>query len=67
MAMANIPAPVAGKNFSIGAGFGNYADENAFAIGGKAVVGKDKNIILSVSGGYASSVPSVATGVSWSF
>jgi hypothetical protein len=37
-AMANIPAPTAGKKFAVGGGFGHFNGESAAAIGGTALV-----------------------------
>jgi len=67
MAMANIPAPVRSKRYSIGAGLGNYAGQTSFAVGAKAVVGKRRDVTVSISSGYAADTPSVAAGLGWSF
>jgi autotransporter adhesin len=67
IAMANIPAPAPGKTYAIGAAYGNYADEDAVAVGVKAVVGKSKNITLSADYAYANENSSFGAGVSYSF
>jgi hypothetical protein len=66
-AMASIPDPLGGKNFAIGAGFGNYAGENAVAMGFKAVVSKKKDIVVSGSVGYSDNNPVTGAGVSYSW
>ena len=64
---ANIPGPSWDKDYSIGAGYGNYADENAVVVGVKAVVGSARNITLSADYSYADQNSSVGAGVSYSF
>ena len=66
-ALAAIPAPVPGKNVSLGFGFGNFENESAIAVGGKAIVGKKKNIMITAGVGYCDNSAAVNAGVGWSF
>lgn len=67
-AMQAIPAPIAGKNYSIGMGGGFYAGQQAMAFGGKANVGEHVNVSASVANGFGSNkdmAASVGAGFSW--
>lgn len=64
-AMANIPAPPAGKSFSIGIGFGNFEGENAFALGGAARL--SENISVQASVGRSDDNSSLGAGVGFSW
>jgi hypothetical protein len=67
-AMQAIPAPIAGKNYSIGMGGGFYAGQQAMAFGGKANVGEHLNVSASVANGFGSNkdmAASVGAGFSW--
>lgn len=67
-AMQAIPAPIAGKNYSIGIGGGFYAGQQAMAFGGKANVGEHVNVSASVANGFGSNkdmAASVGAGLSW--
>ncbi|MBF0490409.1 MAG: YadA-like family protein, partial [Candidatus Omnitrophica bacterium] len=66
-AMANIPAPAPGHDYSIGIGYGNYLGEDAYAFGAKAIVGKNRNITLSASIGVVNKTPTTGVGASYSF
>jgi hypothetical protein len=66
-ALAAIPPPVPGKNFSLGVGYGNFESENAVAVGGKALVGKERNTTLTAGVGFCGSITTVSAGVGWSF
>lgn len=65
VALAGIPAPAAGKQYTIGAGWGNYEGENAFALGGRAQVTPE--IQLTAGWGYSSegNAFNVGAGYSW--
>ena len=64
-ALAAIPSPMPGKNYSIGTGFGNYAGESAVALGAKANVGG--NVSLAAGFGYTGDdvTTNVGLGFSW--
>ncbi len=65
-AMANIPQVDQGKNFSVGAGYGNFKGENAMALGGSARF--SENVVAKASVGYSSeSSTTVGGGVSYSW
>ena len=64
-AMANIPAPAAGKRFSLGLGYGNFESQNAVAIGAAANV--TDNISLKTSFGRANDTNVVGAGVGFSW
>ena len=66
-ALAAIPAPVPGKTVSVGLGFGNFENQSAIALGGKALVGKKKNITLTAGVGYCDNTTTISAGVGWSF
>ena len=66
-AIAAIPGPVPGKTSSLGLGFGNFESRNAVAVGGKALVGKNKDITLTAGLGYCDDTTTVSAGVGWSF
>jgi hypothetical protein len=66
-ALAAIPPPVPGKNFSVGLGFGNFDTESAIAVGGKMLVGQQKDITLTGGVGFSESETVVNAGVGWSF
>jgi autotransporter adhesin len=64
-AMATIPEPTAGHNYTVGVGYGNFGGQNAVAFGGKANVGESVRVAASL--GYAGSELTVGlgTGFSW--
>ena len=66
-ALAAIPAPVPGRNLSLGLGFGNFESRSAIAIGGKALVGEKKDITLTAGVGYCDNTTTVSAGLGWSF
>ena len=63
-ALAALPQPVAGKNYSVGVGYGNFADESAVAFGAKANVG---NVSFSAGGAFSDSEEMVNVGAGYSF
>jgi hypothetical protein len=65
VALAGIPAPAAGKQYTVGAGWGNYEGENAFALGGRAQVTPEFQ--LTAGWGYSSegNAFNVGAGYSW--
>ncbi|MCK5473120.1 MAG: YadA-like family protein, partial [Planctomycetes bacterium] len=66
-ALAAIPTPVPGKTVSLGLGFGNFESQSAIAVGGKALVGKNKNVTLTAGMGYCDSTTTMSAGIGWSF
>jgi autotransporter adhesin len=67
-AMANIPGPIAGKNYSIGVGTGYYRGNTALAIGGKANIGDMIQLQGSVGTGFGyTDSMSAGGGVSFSW
>jgi hypothetical protein len=66
-ALAAIPPPVPGKNFSLGVGFGNFDTESAIAVGGKMLVGEQKDITLTGGVGFSESETVINAGLGWSF
>jgi trimeric autotransporter adhesin len=65
VALAGIPAPAAGKNYTVGVGWGNYEGENAFALGGRAQVTPEFQ--LTAGWGYSNegNAFNVGAGYSW--
>jgi hypothetical protein len=65
VALAGIPAPAAGKQYTVGAGWGNYEGENAFALGGRAQITPEFQ--LTAGWGYSSegNAFNVGAGYSW--
>ncbi len=66
-AIAAVPPPVPGKNFSVGMGYGNFENQNAMAVGAKALVGEERTITLSVGVGVCDDTSAFSGGVGWSF
>jgi len=64
-AMASIPAPRAGHNYSIGIGYGNFGNQNAMAFGGKANIADNFQVAANL--GYGSSNLSVGVGAGFSW
>lgn len=64
-AMANMPGLPAGKNYSIGLGFGNFEGESAVAFGGIARM--NEYVTLQASVGHSNEASSVGggVGISW--
>ncbi len=65
-AMAAIPEPAQGDNFSVGMGYGHFKGANAMAVGLKGRVGD--NITMSAGMGYGSSdtiIPNAGFSFSW--
>jgi trimeric autotransporter adhesin len=65
VALAGIPAPAAGKTYTVGVGWGNYEGENAFALGGRAQVTPEFQ--LTAGWGYSNegNAFNVGAGYSW--
>jgi hypothetical protein len=66
-ALASIPGPVCNKNYSLGAGFGHYNGEDAWAIGGKANLPKSCVSVAAGVGFSTNSSPAINAGASFSF
>ncbi|MFI3198515.1 MAG: YadA-like family protein, partial [Methylococcaceae bacterium] len=67
-AMAAIPAPAAGKNYSIGMGGGFYAGQQAIAFGGKATIAENFSVGASFGTGFGSTSSMAASvGAGYSF
>lgn len=65
-ALAAIPAPAAGKRFSVGAGLGNYSSESAVAIGIRAAITESTSVTAGVSTNTASkTAANMGVGYSW--
>lgn len=65
-ALAAIPAPAAGKRFSVGAGVGNYSSESAVAIGIRAAITESTSVTAGVSTNTASkTAANMGVGYSW--
>jgi autotransporter adhesin len=64
VALAGIPAPAAGKQYTVGAGWGNYEGENAFALGGRAQVTPEFQ--LTAGWGYSSEGNAFNVGAGYS-
>jgi len=68
-ALAGIPAPQAGKDNSIGIGFGQHGSGAALAVGGQSVIGESFTIkygaSMSYSGGLVDSSTMMGIGMSW--
>lgn len=64
-AMANIPAPAPGKAYAIGIGFGNFEDENAFALGGAARLSENVSFQASVGHSDGNNTVGAGLGFSW--
>jgi autotransporter adhesin len=64
-AIAGIPALPEGKNFNVGAGFGNYHGQSGVAIGGNVrLTGK---MALKAAVGYANSKATTSVGLGFAF
>jgi hypothetical protein len=66
-AMASIPEPVSGKDVSVGLGFGNFKSESAIALGAKARLGRQKNVMFTAGVGYSGNKATLSAGLGWSF
>lgn len=65
-ALAAIPAPAAGKTFSVGVGAGNYSSENALAVGFRAALTESVSVSAGLSRNTASkTVSNMGVGYSW--
>ena len=64
-AIAGIPALPEGKNFNIGAGFGNYLGQSGVAIGGN--VRLTNKMALKAAVGYANSNATTSVGLGFAF
>jgi len=67
-AMTAVPAPIAGKRFSVGMGGGFYAGQQAIAFGGKALIADNFTVGASLATGFGSSndmAAAVGAGFSW--
>ena len=66
-ALSSIPDPLCGKKYAVGAGFGHYNGESAFAVGARANF-EESNISVAAGMGFSSnSSPAATAGVSFSF
>jgi hypothetical protein len=65
-ALAAIPPPIDGKNFSVGGGYGHYQGQDAVAMGAKARIPKT-SVMLTVGTGYCDNnwATSVGAGISF--
>ncbi|MEH6504566.1 MAG: YadA-like family protein, partial [Cycloclasticus sp.] len=64
-AMANIPAPLPGHNYSMGVGYGNFQGEQAIAFGGSAIVGDGVNVKMSAGISGSDVTIGAGAGISW--
>ena len=64
-AIASIPEPNAGHNYSVGIGYGNYANQNAVAFGGKANVGDSVRVGASLAYAGTDLTVGLGSGFSW--
>ncbi|PHS73628.1 MAG: hypothetical protein COB22_00005, partial [Cycloclasticus sp.] len=64
-AMANIPAPLPGHNYSMGVGYGNFQGEQAIAFGATAMVGERINVKLSAGVSGSDVTIGAGAGMSW--
>jgi autotransporter adhesin len=64
-AIAGIPALPEGKNFNVGAGFGNYLGQTGVAIGGN--VRLTAKMALKAAVGYANSKATTSVGLGFAF
>lgn len=64
-ALAAIPGPAAGKQFSFGVGVGSYAGQQAVAIGGNANFGENINVKAGV--GFSDGKTTANAGASFSW
>jgi hypothetical protein len=62
-----IPDPAPGKSVSVGVGVGNFENRSAMAVDGEALVGDQKNIILTAGVGYCENTTTINAGLGWSF
>jgi len=65
IAMTNLPAPIAGKKYSVGGGYGHYAGQNAFAVGVAANVLDNVAVKASFSRTDSETGAGVGFGYSW--
>jgi len=66
-ALSAIPAPLAGKDTSVGIGYGNFEGCNAIAVGTKALIGKNNDVTLTAGIGYCENTTAISAGIGWSF
>ena len=66
-AIAAIPSPIPGKTTSLGLGFGNFESQSAIAVGGKTLVGENKDMTLTAGVGFCDNTTTVSAGLGWSF
>lgn len=64
-AIAGIPALPQGKNFNIGAGFGNYLGQSGVAIGGN--MRSNDVMVIKAAVGYANSNATTSVGLGFAF
>ena len=64
-ATMEVPSPAAGKQYSVGVGWGNYESQNAFALGGKAQITPEFQ--LTAGWGYSNegNAFNIGAGYSW--
>jgi hypothetical protein len=65
IAMTNLPAPIAGKRYSVGGGYGHYAGQNAFAVGVAANLLENVAVKASFSRTESETGAGVGFGYSW--
>ena len=64
-ALAGIPGPIDNKRFSLGIGYGNYAGENAVALGAKANLLNSVGLTLGLGFSNSRTAASMGAGFSW--
>ena len=64
-ALSAIPAPMPGKNHSVGVGYGHFMSQDAIAIGYKGIV--NPNMQVTAGLGYASGQTTYNVGAGWSW
>ena len=65
-ALAAIPCPPPGKNYTLGVGYGNYSGEYAYAVGVKANI-PQTNVSLAAGVGFAKDHTTVNAGIGLSW
>jgi len=65
-ALAAIPDPTPGKNFTMGVGYGNFQKQDAVAVGIKAIL-PDKNISFTGGMGWVDTTYTTSVGFGYSF
>jgi autotransporter adhesin len=65
VALASIPAPAAGMQYTVGIGWGNYESENAFALGGRAQITPEFQVTAGWGYSNEGNAFNVGAGYSW--